>query len=800
MIFKRIFSFTLILGLCAPGAYADVTASRVIPTTSATAIVRDSNDVVARSATTRTAPIVQNSATQSKTTISRSAITKSDNSVTVRESLSDVASRNGASARTSNASLNNTAAVKRAGVTLRNSFADVGGRGTIAGTNSQTGSNVNYGNDTEARNLSVRSATTTAESLAAAKETLEKTAELNASCQVQYNECMDQFCSVVDANQKRCSCSANVEQYADVEEAVKNANTELNEVAQRIRYVGLSADEIRAILDETEAEEVLSTTEDNTESREMLSDIEKLIQDPTTILNTSSSSSGFGLDINFDFSSDSSDLFNLDFLGGNTDSFSNMRGSALYNAAKDRCETILDQCVDAGGNKDQVTGNYDLAIDKDCIAYETGLEKMNDTLKSNVRSANQMLQQARLAVLQNENTYDAKGCIGALETCMTDDMVCGADYEKCLDPTKKYIDENGEVVLGQNVSNITTIMEDYDNAAINMDFLQKADSDCSENDGGCVVNYLLSKIGMGQTTKDGGLCRAVLDKCKTVSYDDDRYDPYNDVVLNYIQRAMVNIKADQQKIISDYASNCLTEVASCYNQQVSQVNSWVSGASSSSVYNIMRGACRNVALTCSYAVFAKDTTSCPENNEEMCIDSVSEMFYQSLLCPNNSTYTDVIGVIGTDNYINANCVCSIGFEYWGGSCVSKCVAGYSRNQSTGVCVPFESSCISGQEWVASQNKCMNNCGTNEERNTTTGVCECPTDTHEVVDGTCMEKCTDLQARLEYNNQCVNMQDCGQFEVVDVSGAPNSLGLAKDYCRCDSGYEVEDNGAGQKFCN
>ena len=251
-----------------------------------------------------------------------------------------------------------------------------------------------------------------------------------------------------------------------METAVKDANAQLNEVAQRIRYVGLSADEIRAIMTETEAEEALSGAVDTSETRNMLEEIENLIRDPVSNSSYYSDTS-IGLDMDLDFTSDTADMFSLDFLNtDSTSSFSNLRGRELYNAAKKRCSTLLTQCKSAGATPGQITGNYDLAIDKDCVAYENGLKKMNETLVSNVRSANRMLQKARLAVLQNKNTYDAKGCIGALEACMKDDMVCGENYFKCVDPTKKYIDENGEVVLGQNISNITTFMVGYNNAKI----------------------------------------------------------------------------------------------------------------------------------------------------------------------------------------------------------------------------------------------------------------------------------------------------------------------------------------------
>lgn len=624
--------------------------------------------------------------------------TAQTSSNSARDNLEATVNTVGRNARVEAASINNNPAVRRAGLTLRPSTAEVGGRATIAGTTVQTGSNI----DEEVRGVQSRAATTTptTESITEAKERLDLTADLNTSCQQQYNDCMDQFCSVIDSNQKRCSCSANLNNYTRVEEAVTDANNQLNEVAQRIRYVGLSADEIRAIMTETEAEEALSGAKDTSETRNMLDEIEALIRDPSSASSTSSyNSSAFGLDMDLDFSSDTADIFSLDFLNTGTTSMSNLRGKDLYNAAKSRCKTILNQCEAAGANVEQITANYDLAIDKDCISYEQGLTKMNETLVSNVRSANLMLQKARLAVLQNKNQYDAKGCISALDTCMTDEMVCGADYTKCLDPTKKYIDENGEVVLGQNITKITDFMASYNNANITSDFLKNSytmsinEDSCSDNvtgadatgnNGACVVSYLLKKIGTKQEVTDEGLCRAVLDKCQAYTYDDNgNYQPYNDIVTNYIQRAMVNIKAQQQQIISDYASNCMLDIATCYNQQVTQVNAWSSSASINGIYNVMRGACRNVALTCAYAVFDKDTTSC--TTDETCIDSISEMFYQSLLCPDNSTYQEDPGVAGTDGYVNERCKCLSGYKVSGTQCVAISCPENAQVNSSGVC-------------------------------------------------------------------------------------------------------------------
>jgi len=686
--------------------------------TRVTAVVADADNTKEQSTVARTtragaAADAARNVTPSRGAAARTAAGTSTTSA--RDNLDAAVHTVGRNARVTAASVNSDPSVRRAGITLRPSTAEVGGRAKIAGTNIQTGSNI--GESVRALQSRAASTTTQRETIAEAKERLEQTADLNKSCQEQYNDCMDQFCAVIDSNQKRCSCSSNLSRYTKVEAAVKDANNQLNDVAQRIRYVGLSADEIRAIMTATEAEEALSGTRDTTETRNMLADIEDLIKNPKSSTAAVGTDSTSLLDINLDFS-DTTDLFNLDFLmNNNSSSLSNLRGTDLYNAAKKRCNSILSQCKDAGATQQQLTANYDLAIDKDCIAYEQGLTKMNETLVSNVRSANLMLQKARLAVLQNKNQYDAKGCIAALDACMTDEMVCGENYEKCLDPTKKYIDENGEVVIGQDVTKIRDYMVSYDNSNINESFLQRsaqntlADNACvkdyegnageagaANGDGWCAVKYLLQKIGTGVRatgTKDVGLCRVVLDKCQRYTYDsNNNYQPYNDIVLNYVQRAMVNIKAGQEKIISDYAANCMVDVATCYNQQVTQVNAWTTSASVSSIRNVMRGACRNVALTCGYAVFDDCQTacsyfedaerqkscldSCPESvgGEGDIIDAVSTMFYNSMLCPDNSTYNTVPKTNATDSekkqYVNDLCKCNPNYEPWGGQCLAAC--------------------------------------------------------------------------------------------------------------------------------
>lgn len=724
----------------------------------------------------------QNTTSVSPNTVSRSV----DNRKTAnRQTLSDVVNNVGRNARTEAASINSNPALRRAGITLRASTAEVGGRATIGNTGIQTGSNI----DEQVRSVQSRASsifgttkqkTVTAESLAEAKDILEKTSDLNNTCQQQYNECMDQFCAVVDTNQGRCSCSANLAKYTKVQEAVESANTELNDVAQRIRYVGLSADEISAIMSATEAELEMSKNKDTTETRSMLDDIADMIKDPTssTVLSGSNAADAL-LNMEFDFASDSSDMFSLDMFSSSSNDISAKRGTALYNEAKKRCKTVLNRCKDAGGTEEQISGNYDLAIAKDCIAYEQGLDKLNTTLTNNVRSANLMLQKARLAVLQNKNQYDIKGCVGALETCMLDDMVCGDDYVKCLDPTKRYIDENGNVVLGKNIANITAFMTNYNNTNITTDFISGSTSDttCQNGDGACIVGYLMKKIGTGATVKDGGLCRAVLDKCQDYTYvktgKASNYVPYNEVVVNYIQRAMVNIKAAQSRIISNYASTCMSDVQECYNNQNTQITSWSTNASVDNIYKVLMGACYNVALTCGYAVFAYDAdmgqtmleikrkyltdtgkltaTEATDDSKvydyslntqqqealsglqaQDLINGVSELFYQSLLCPDNSTFQSNGEPDTAQGWVNSRCKCNNGYYVTGSSCVSSCPTGY---------LLYEKSCVLScpEDTYNYQNSCVSSCPNGTYFSDNSCVTSCPNGMY-IFDKLCVESC------------------------------------------------------------
>lgn len=439
-------------------------------------------------------------------------------------------------------------------------------------------------------------------------------AQMTDFCKAQYTECMDQYCNVLDENQGRCSCSENIDNYSKTEDALKEATIELQNVAQKIQYIGLKADEIDSLFTQTEAEEAMQGQTDTTQLKNDLESIKDLIID---VKSGSANSSGSNIDLSslldFNFSNSGFDLSS--FLGtGSVSSISNQRGEKLYATATARCKTsVLDDCIAKGVDEAIITNSYDLEIDKQCLSYEKELVEANDEMKTTVRNAKTVLQKARLLVAQSKNSYDLKGCITALDECMQDDFVCGDDYEECLDPTGKYI-VSGEVVAGSEPgvsggdisptsgsADIPTGLYTVWNYSTNntwgdgsidgfiSEFIAEEDPS-GEN----MIGYLQQKIGYHDNDdgRDYGLCVSVLNKCQDISYDDnDDYQRDNKVIEGYIQRTITQIKAAQDEVLADYAEDCISDVTTCLaNNEYDEDNSLSMSAA--------KKACSAVIRTC----------------------------------------------------------------------------------------------------------------------------------------------------------------------------------------------------------
>ena len=563
------------------------------------------NQNIARTVSTRGAIVTAGRTTT--TTPSRSAVARNTGTRTTRGNASTtVASRPTTTVRS--ASVQTTQ--QTPGVTSRNSTKSSGNtaRASIVQTDtvnsplyisSRIGvsntSNVSTRVPTIRVGSATTSSTTTATETTSATTTasIDELAQLTDYCKAQYVACMDNFCNVLDDNQGRCSCSANLSNYAETEEALKQATEDLQDVALQIQYIGLTADEVETLFTQTEAELEMQTSSDNSQLRNDLDKIKNMIIDVKSGTPSSDASMQFDLSGLLEFTIDSTgfDLSTLFGMTSQNDSISNQRGEQLYKTATARCKAaVLNSCAAQGVDTSIITNSYDLEIDKACIAYERSLTDSNEQMSSTVRNAKAVLQRARLLVAQQKNTYDLRGCVNALDTCMQDDFVCGDDYENCLDPTGKYI-VNGDVVVGSKPG-----APGYDDAPI-YDTWDYTDESTSKNAWGMgtegdlsgyiaatvkesapvatsvnMSEFLQNKIGYhdDDTGRDFGMCMSVLNRCQDVTYtgtgQNKKYNPTNNVIKEFLNRTLVQIKSSQDTILADYAENCILDVASCLAQ------------------------------------------------------------------------------------------------------------------------------------------------------------------------------------------------------------------------------------------
>ena len=462
---------------------------------------------------------------------------------------------------------------------------------------------------------------TTTEEKQTAVSNMDEIVQMTDYCKAQYTSCMDNFCNVLDDNQGRCSCSKNIKNYEKTENALKLATEALQDVSQQIQYIGLTKDDIETLFTQTEAEIAMQSTTDSTQLKNDLDNIKDMIVGIKTGT-ASSSETGMSFDLSglLDFNIDSTgfDLTAL-FAGNNsnTSSISNQRGEQLYKTAVARCKaSVLNTCQAQGVDIAVITNSYDLEIDKQCIAYERALTDSNENMNRTVRNAKVVLQKARLMVAQQKNAYDLRSCVNALDSCMQDDFVCGTDYENCLDPTGKYI-VNGEVVIG-SLPGYSIKDKDPETTSLGPAPIQHTEGlyatwgygDSNNNawiaDGRLtdyineyvkntpikensetLAEYLQYKIGyIGEDNKAYGMCSSVLNKCQNYTYKDKKYNHNNQVIKEYLQRTLTQIKVAQDEIISSYAENCISDVTSCLS------------SNNSSNPNYAINACKAQIVTC----------------------------------------------------------------------------------------------------------------------------------------------------------------------------------------------------------
>jgi len=670
----------------------------------------------------------------------------------------------------------------------------------------------------------------TSETIAEVKENMELIGSLQDTCKQQYYQCMDGFCNVLDENLGRCSCNKNVSGYSKTEEALRDATSELQDVAQQIQYIGLTPTEIKTLFSQTEAEDALQANSDNSKLKNDLSRITNLLIDAKPGSASSvTQDSGVSLDLSnllsFNIDSTGFDITSLFSTGSqnNTQSVANQRGEALYKSGAARCKAaVLNNCQSQGADIAVIINSYDVEIDKDCMSYQRKLEDENAAMLATIRNAKTVLQKARLTVAQQKNQYDLRGCISALDSCMQDDFVCGTDYVDCVDPTGKYV-VNGAVVEGSMPgvlggkwgSDGTAAYAEsglyagwnYNNQNIyapkaataytiplyikdTMNLKSAQTSTATD-----ISTWLLSKMGYHDdaTGRNHGMCVSVLNRCQKYTYDKEgKYLAENLVISNWLERAFQKIKKAQDEILTKYAQSCLGEVSQCLSQNNFYYTSNTT-TSTDNPSNMAIRACLPVINSCRSVTLGLTQATVSTDN----LDNI----YAWLDAGVGTSFGNECVNSGGEWTNEAGCTCSASNnlvdDVAGKSC--KCVGGFAFSASTGTCVAASAevqSCVDGERTTWNGTACVckssypkkynGECLTNAEyrcKNSggtiTNGVCTCPSGKISVD----YDRCVTLNT-----SSFSGLPNCA---VHDGENMPNSGGPNDGYY-CQTVYELEDD--------
>ena len=348
-------------------------------------------------------------------------------------------------------------------------------------------------------------------------------------CREIYYDCMDEFCANKDTNLRRCACSARASEFSGVKQQLSNIEDKMLDFNQRLLMVNMDAKDVEAINTATIGEDTYYSAQDKTQSKQTLNDISKKLN--TTFgddNSTNSALAAISLSLNADTAFDS-----VNSLSGASTAVKS--GGALYNAAMPVCrEMALEVCTDEEFNL--AVSGYQMQIEQDCNTVSKAYQSKVDQARTKVFESSALLDISRLDAYQTRNSDDILTCKKKMLDLLYDDSVCGANMERCLDITGRYIDPStGTAFLTPNLSDLDTLIARPENGQTWV----------SVNSGNAFLTYLKNKKNyLESATKN---CQDIADK----------------VWDAFIEDALAQIKLAQGAKLQEIRQACTTLTTEC---------------------------------------------------------------------------------------------------------------------------------------------------------------------------------------------------------------------------------------------
>ena len=375
-----------------------------------------------------------------------------------------------------------------------------------------------------------------------------------SQCRDSYATCMDQFCGKANETYRRCFCSSRFTDFRRTEEALDQAKVLLQSFEDNnLNAVDKTAAEVGAMYTATVGEAAIKN--DTSGAQSILNEIGDLLSGKIkTSTSGVASSTSMGV-LSLDFSTDLGDIWGGggDAFGGGASSIfssgggqnlSNLEGEALYKAVDQQCRAMVGNSCESEAAFNMSKSSYGILITQDCNAYEKSLNAKREQVKSTVRQAEKILRQARLEDYRAHNSQDVNECLDKVRTAMTQPMACGGKWERCLDYTGVYINQQtGEPIYSPRLFQLVEV--------INLD-------------GAPSGNDAYTDVLTNNTQFDAFLeskkmfARQALDTCRDLS----------DVVWNEFKRsALIEIAQAQDEKIEEVKMSCVSTMTQCYDTQ-----------------------------------------------------------------------------------------------------------------------------------------------------------------------------------------------------------------------------------------
>lgn len=358
-----------------------------------------------------------------------------------------------------------------------------------------------------------------------------------ATCRDAYATCMDQFCANANDAYRRCFCS---DRFADFRDQSDNLDQALGMLADfqnnNLNAVDKTTAEVDAMYSSTAGEEAIK--KDTSSTQKLLDNVDDILSGKTSDKKTIKGLIDFGDFTNLDdiWSNNASNVFNT----RNVEDFSKLEGNGLYKRAANQCVDVTKSSCATDTMFNLAQSAYSVMITQDCNIFEKSLNAKKEAVTQTVRKAENLLREARLEYYREHNNQDFNACMDKVDEAMRNPNACGADYEKCLDFTGRYINaQTGEPIYSALFQMTERIAPDL-GESLDFDVVSANES----------WNEFLESMKHHVDT--------ALDTCRDLS--EDVWDEYK-------RTALIRIAQGQDAVIQQAKDSCVETIAECYDTQ-----------------------------------------------------------------------------------------------------------------------------------------------------------------------------------------------------------------------------------------